>query len=1258
MLGRRLTRTTAYNKAANVPGAHLAFTAAPFYDERADWDKLAVLTGVGGLENDGALPPAFPSNTCADPVNSVIPTGLPTLPLAPGDVRKRQMWSGRADADYKTNYANYPWYKYPNLTYLTVARNIRPYDRFFEFEKLGTYVLYYHVSGQRSSTATLKPSQTFCDTARYVFHVGPVADLAVKANSVSSGYSVSAMNHGPDPAENAQVKLNVTGAQNAKASVGCFDPSTGVWGLSRKLQGGKCVDVEYTRLPGAPDPRFHPGDTATLTFTGNYASITADIYNKEQCVNNEGAVQSATTELACIYSDTTTTPPTRSGNHWGSYQACVVYDSANPERTADYVRVVNNARLAIANENQCKVVAQGGKTSNTYDVGTVYDYDERNNSATLGRAPGAVGSLTASRDSATKTTINVSWTAPGGAPAPTGYDVEYQSRAGNIGAWSGWVRAATEATGTTYALANAGGGTGYRFQVRAVTASNPDNLTGSWRTSNTVNPLSNPNQVATLTATRNTTTPTTINVVWTAPSSGTTPTGYDVEYQTRTGNSGSWGAWTSLATMQTTLTYDLTTATGANSYRFGVRTVTVTGGDTIMGSWRTSSVVRAFNNPDQVQNLTATRDGLGTTINLSWTAPTGGTPVTGYQVQYLSRTGNSGAWGAWTPDPVPTTQTGTTYTLPSVTGANSYQFQVRTVTVSGNGAIYGSWKTASIVRAFNNPDQVQNLTATRDTANDTIIDVTWVAPTGTTPAPTHYEVQYQVDGRGDWLPTTPARQAAPDVTYQVTSTDGITGASSYRFRVRTVAVSGGSDILGGWAYSNTVAKTPAPGQAQNLTATRAANETIIDATWAAPASNGTAPTHYDVQYQVNGGNWTPTTPDRQAESDKDYRVTDTGGSAANRTYRFRVRSVTVSNNVAINGSWAYSNTVPRLTAPSQVSNLTATRVDTEETEIDVTWTAPNNATGATTYDVQHKQDNASDWHPATPTPVAAGTTTYTLNNAAGGSRYVFRVRGVTTLSGGSTLEGSWQTSSVVRGLPAGAIGAVTATRNGSDPTRIDVSWDASARATGYDVQYRQNSGSWRMATKTGQNVRTHTQTNAGGVETYQFRVRGVSDAGNGAWTDSATVQPPPVGWHGADVGVDYITLKVTSGPWWFDYRDHKADWSSCKRVASGSHTVTNLRPERTHLFDLYTSSGCSADQLVGRQSLRTLSDAFDWSKCWNADDCRDIDNPNDVGSHTHKRSRLAQIGVTISGCDHSTRVFHDHGWPDGGGGRHWHCQID
>ena len=263
-------------------------------------------------------------------------------------------------------------------------RNLRPYGRFFEFQKLGTYVVYYHVSGNRSDT-TETPNR-YCDTARYVFHVGPVAELAVQNGTPpAGGYQVVARNNGPDPAERAQVHLNVTGMQ-ATASVGRWDPATGIWDLSQTWDetGQQWVAT-----------KFYPDDEATLTFGAGSSRVTATIANHEQCVDEDGVVQAATTELACIYSDTTTTPPTRSGHHWGSYTVCVDYDSANTSRTADYIRLIDtdndgtaDTRAPVTTENECTDSTKGGDSTNTWDVGTVYDHDERNNTVVL--QPGAV----------------------------------------------------------------------------------------------------------------------------------------------------------------------------------------------------------------------------------------------------------------------------------------------------------------------------------------------------------------------------------------------------------------------------------------------------------------------------------------------------------------------------------------------------------------------------------------------------------------------------------------------------------------------------------------------------------------------------------------------------------------------------------------------------------------------------------------------------------------------------------------------------
>ena len=1092
------------------------------------------------------------------------------------------------------------------------------------------------------------------------------------------------------------------------------------------------------------------------------------------------------------------------------------------------------------------------------------------------RAPGSVGSMKAARDADNENNINVSWNAP--SSGAFGYEVQYQSLPSG-GSWSGWTILTMEQPGTSYTLYKVGGGGSYRFRVRAINIYGGQIYNGSWSSSGTVAPVSNPNQVANLVAARDTTDVADINVSWEAPFAGTTPTGYDVQYRSRTGNSGAWGSWNVEATGQTGMSYKLEdTATVADSYEFRVRGVTVSGGDTIYGAWRTAGIVRAYDNPDQVRNLTATRNfSLETTINVAWDAPGAGTTPTGYGVEYqedggawvvgvanqtdltdltydlttaeggkryrfrvraVTRTDDvtaganasasatdcpsdsiCGSWAysatvaavatpgqvgsltairvgnddrkinvSWTP---PSNATGNTtydierkedggawkeqdrvtghtatlnndgkmpYQFGSATGNKTYQFQVRAVTRSGGNDLEGSWRSSNTVPVLSPPGQVGMVLAARLNSDEKSITATWTAPSSGTP--TGYHVQYRANGTGDWLPSTPTEVTGTSHTITTAA-----GQSTYQFRVRAyVTPSSGDDLEGSWRTSNTVPRVPTPGQVGSLTAARVSgDDTKIDVAWTAP-SNATATTTYDIEYKAdNASDWTSAKTDHAASP---YQLTTATGK---KRYQFRVRAVTESDGSDLEGSWRTSNTLPVLPPPNQVGNVSATRDADNDTIIKVEWTAPSSGTAPTNYDIEYKQDNASDWenaatgHTAIPvngkipytfthtgggastyqfrvrasktlahsndtlkgswrtsnivpklrapnqvgsvtatrdtttettikidwTAPSSGTTpsgydleykandaadwteltdvenglTHSWTGAAGGSKYQFRVSAYVTLkdADATKLKGSWRTSNTVAGLPAGPITTIEMTRGTSDPTTITVTWSESARASaGYEVEYRQDSGSWRSATKTGQNdTRTHTQENAGGVEDYTFRVRGVSGNGGGPWKESTKVDAPTtIGYHGAKIGVDYITLKVTSGPWWFEYRDHKGDWSSCKRVASGNDTLTNLRPERTHLFDLYSSSGCSADQFGGRQSLKTLSEINNWDKCWNTDDCRNIDNPNDMSKHTHKRSRLAQFGVTISGCDWSTRETHTHGWPDGGYGAHWHCKID
>ena len=811
----------------------------------------------------------------------------------------------------------------------TVGYCQRTLDAAFAFGTLGTY----QADITKGMTYQGSPATPYSDTGTYTFHVGPVAELAVSDSgdlpTLASGetaYTVDFTNHGPDAALQAKVAVKLPAGATQVRTV---PAGLGTWHAAGTTNGVTHTNPYWTWDAGAiagPGNSLPRGGQATIVVSGVTAGATATA----TVSNGNGECTASGQTAAAPFIIREADCDAISGAAWtkvNPYKVCI--DSGTDGTLA-------NVYPNPFNETTCEATS-----GNEWHEGTVYDHRPGNNVAPLTARSG--GSAGLSGASATSPTMVLNW------PATTGAS-EYRIFRSNTGAAGSYRQfKIVKAPATTYTDAAVSAGSTYYYQVEALY---PDyRLAETYTASLTVMappaaPMA-PGSVRSLTASRRSSPTTTIDVSWSAPSNSTASTRYDVEYQSRDNNSSPWvdSATKPAVTEQTATTYTLSGADGADGYRFRVRAVNVVGEDrhpsNPNSNWSGYATVGPLRNPDQVQNLTATRQSNGTTINVTWQKPSSGTDPTRYEVQYQSRTGNSGSWGsAWTSlTPNIThddTTTTFTSTLTTATGANSYRFQVRTVTVSGGDTIEGSWKTSSVVPAFNNPDQVQNLTAVRDATTKTTINVGWNPPATNGTAPTHYDVQYQQDG-GAWKPDTPDRQAVADpLTYQLTNA---TGASAFRFRVRTATQSGNDYVLGSWRTSGTVAKLPAPGQAQNLTATRAANETIIDATWAAPASGGTAPTHYDVQYQVNGGSWTPDPATRQVETNKTYRVTDTGGSAANSSYRFRVRSVTVSNNVPIRGSWAYSNTVPRLTAPSQVTSLTATR-QTDETKIDVTWTAP------------------------------------------------------------------------------------------------------------------------------------------------------------------------------------------------------------------------------------------------------------------------------------------------------------------------------
>ena len=132
------------------------------------------------------------------------------------------------------------------------------------------------------------------------------------------------------------------------------------------------------------------------------------------------------------------------------------------------------------------------------------------------------------------------------------------------------------------------------------------------------------------------------------------------------------------------------------------------------------------------------------------------------------------------------------------------------------------------------------------TAGETWLEASWTAPADNGAAITGYDLHYRETG-GYW---TDASHAGTGTTKRI---DSLTADTAYQVRVRASNVEGAGD----WspaasARTDSSAEAPDAPSAPTLTA----GETWLEASWTAPADNGSAITGYDLHYRETGGNWT------------------------------------------------------------------------------------------------------------------------------------------------------------------------------------------------------------------------------------------------------------------------------------------------------------------------------------------------------------------------------------------------------------------
>lgn len=216
---------------------------------------------------------------------------------------------------------------------------------------------------------------------------------------------------------------------------------------------------------------------------------------------------------------------------------------------------------------------------------------------------------------------------------------------------------------------------------------------------------------------------------------------------------------------------------------------------------------------------------------------------------------------------------------------------------------------------------------------------------------------------------------------------------------------------------------------------------------------------------------------------------DIGGSYPTSSwYRFRIRYIRSSTSE--NGSFVYSDYLYKV--PAAPTNASASRQD--DSTASVTWTraaSPDYAPISDQY-VERQTDGGSWVQLAR---VAPSLGEYVDSTISANHRYRYRVR-----SGNDAGKSAYATSGYIYTTPA-APTAVNVNRASAGVISVGVTASA-PYATGFDVQRRENGGSWTsVATNTSMPINDSTT-----ASTVRYRVRSVRGSLASAWKESADVQ--------------------------------------------------------------------------------------------------------------------------------------------------------
>ncbi|MDE0356362.1 MAG: fibronectin type III domain-containing protein [Gammaproteobacteria bacterium] len=707
------------------------------------------------------------------------------------------------------------------------------------------------------------------------------------------------------------------------------------------------------------------------------------------------------------------------------------------------------------------------------------------------RTPGAPRNLSAT--AAGPTVIDLDWDAPAsnGGSAITSYQIHVLA---SDGSWS--LLGTTLASMTEYSDATAAVGVTRRYRVRAVNASGP----GEPAFVNATAEAGTPGPPRDLTASADGAS--VIELDWRAPSDAGSAavTGYWIEW------SANGVIWDVLERNHRATGYRDEGLSPGTTRHYRVAAINRHG----QGDWSEEVQATTSRPPGRPTGLTARAQGTSR-IELDWTAPTGGGPVTGYWIEWSS-TGT----GGWTRRV--RNSRATSYTDTGLSAGTTRHYRVAAINAAGEGP----W--SRVVQATTEvtvPGAPTSLTVVPNgLGGSTELRLNWRAPSNTGGSPiTGYSIQWSPSAGGPWRFLVPG----PTGTATTYVDKGLPPNTTRYYRVRAVNAQGQGNPSTAVRGTTDAAR---PDRPRNLRTPGAGPDSII-LNWDAPASNGGTPiTGYTIRRSGSkDGPWMPIVPNTGSTA---TTYTNTGLQPAT-LYWYQVAAI---NRVGT-GDWSFEfGTTTHPEAPDAPTGLTARPVGTAR--IDLSWSAPRDTGGAPIlgYRIEASDDGGRNWNIIVRRNTSSRGTTFSDVNLQPATTRHYRVAALNTAGTGPFSNTARATTeATVPGTPR----SLDAEADGT--SRIELSWreptsNGGSRITGYRIEVSEDGGTrWDDLVANTRNTRTtYAHTGLEPATRRHYRVSAINREGVGrasraasAITD-ATVPDAPTGLTATAVSPTQIDL--------------------------------------------------------------------------------------------------------------------------------------